>query len=184
MAELAPVSTTFSHTLDVFEQGIETINRASGLKVAVPDMNLDLISKGKAEISFADQQRIQTGKSIEGRALSRRGSLQTTTNLLPGLRETNSRKGVKAMDGRTVDPVTAVEDAVRTLSLQYDAALPRAIELAQQQDDLQDQVSLLTTRAEQLRVKLDAEGNGKVSLQFELKAFLPGDRLTLPYLLL
>lgn len=64
--------------------------------------------------------------------------------------------------------MTALEQILDKLSKQYDEALPRAITLAQQQDDLQDQVSLMTTRAEQLRVKLDVEANGKVGLPLDL----------------
>lgn len=168
MVDLAPVSINFTQTLDVFQKGIEHVNRASGTHLDLPDMQERVIARGKAEISHADQQVSRPGSQPGSRALTRRGSLQTPSNLLPGLRELQSRRTVVATDGSAVDPMTALEQILNRLSKQYDEALPQAITLAQQQDDLQDQVSLMTTRAEQLRVKLDVEANGKVGLQLDL----------------
>jgi hypothetical protein len=148
----------------VFQQGVVHINRAAGLHVDVPDLPGETIARGKAEFSLPIQLVSQPGNPMNGRALSRRGSLQTATNFLPGLQEIRDRRTVMVMGGRSADPVTALEQTLNSLSTQFDTALPQAIALAQQQDDLQDKVSLMTTRAEQLRVKLDAEGNGKVSL--------------------
>lgn len=161
--DLAPVPITFSQTLEVFQQGIVHINRAAGLHVDAPEMPGELVARGKADFFAPTQPTSQSGKPMGSRTLSTRGSIQSATDVLPGLQEIRSRRSVTVTGGRSADPVAALEQTVNSLSTQFDAALPQAIALAQQQDDLQDKVSLMTTRAEQLRVKLDAEGNGKVS---------------------
>jgi hypothetical protein len=149
--------------LQTFEQTIAQVNEAVGLTVQAPVISSTLVAKGETDTSSPFSSSVHNRLQKESNHNAKRHLVKRSGSLLPDIPQTRKRRLVRDLAGHETDALATLDQTVQTLSEQYDAALPKAVDLAQKQDDVQDQVSLLTTRAEQLRMKIDVDANGKVS---------------------
>lgn len=150
-----PAASNFSHAVRILKQGMVYLDKAGGLDALSSQLPEDVWKKGNTPTSSTFWKRPPNPP--------RRASTLPHANLLGELQVVPRRKNLRDMEGNECDPLTALQNCIATLSKEYDTYLPQAIGLAQAQDNLQDEISLMTKRAETLRMRLDTEGNGKVS---------------------
>jgi hypothetical protein len=158
---LAPAATKFTLDVQVLKQATCHLVGASGfamIGISIPEF---VLNKGKAE-----HQSMIPGYSskTENQHLPKRQASTSSDGLLHLYLDIPHRPMLR-LRGKTepVDPLSGLEESVTKLAEVYDGTLPQAVQLAQRQDDLQDEISSMTTRAERLKMKLDVDANGKVS---------------------
>ena len=161
--DLSPANGGFADVLETFRQSIVQVNQAADLTVQAPVIASTLVAKGEADTSSSHPSSFYKSPQKDLNHNTKRHLVKRSGSLLPGVPSTRKRRSVHGLAGHEADALATLDHTVQTLSERYDNALPKAVDLAQKQDDLQDQVSLLTTRAEQLRMKIDVDANGKVS---------------------
>ena len=161
--DLLPSSGGFGDVLNTFKQSIARVNQAADLTVQAPVIPSALVAKGEVDISSPPPSSAHISLQTDPKHNNQRHLVKRSGSLLPDIPPIRERRSIRDLTGHEADALATLTKTVQTLSERYDTALPKAVVLAQKQDDLQDQVSLLTTRSEQLRMKIDVDANGKVS---------------------
>lgn len=154
--DIPQMSSGFDQAYSILQQGIVYIDAAAGLSTSCGAIDPSVLSRGRANTTGSH------GDSFRRRPPRRMTTMLPDAGLMPSLTKVAPRQMLDIGDERLADPLSSLELAITTLSVAFDSALPQAIELAQEQDNLQDEVSMLTTQADRLRIRIDAEGNGKV----------------------